>query len=190
VTREFEHTTAGIQSPTRSRSARAAGQLPGRPGGPAVAAHGDGGPEANTNPRRIRQAGLLRQHEPGGLLHHRRSDRVPSLVRRRRLDARRHLASDQRHVVRPGRPWLRHLGEDGQVWSDHSDLRPTIMLLTGPKDDYVHERRPATTGPALQADRCGHTRAPRREALHTGDLWQRGVLGAPRVWARRHHQRA
>jgi hypothetical protein len=42
-------------------------------------------------------------------------------------------------LVGPGR---RHLGQDGRVWSDHSDLRPTIMLLTGLKDDYVHDGRP------------------------------------------------
>jgi hypothetical protein len=42
-------------------------------------------------------------------------------------------------IVGPG---IRHLGQDGQVWSDHADLRPTILLLTGLRDDYAHQGRP------------------------------------------------
>jgi arylsulfatase A-like enzyme len=32
-------------------------------------------------------------------------------------------------------------GVDGETWSDHTDIRPTIMLLTGLKDDYGHDGR-------------------------------------------------
>jgi hypothetical protein len=39
-------------------------------------------------------------------------------------------------------PDVRNLGVTGDVWTDHSDIRPTIMALTGLKDDYAHEGRP------------------------------------------------
>ena len=39
-------------------------------------------------------------------------------------------------------PDVKHLGETGALWTDHSDIRPTIMALTGLQDDYIHEGRP------------------------------------------------
>jgi hypothetical protein len=41
-------------------------------------------------------------------------------------------------VVGPGVP---HQGRLDAVFSDHTDLRPTIMTLVGLKDDYVHDGR-------------------------------------------------
>lgn len=38
-------------------------------------------------------------------------------------------------------PGVKHLGVDGQVWSDHTDIRPTMMELLGLRDDYQHEGR-------------------------------------------------
>jgi hypothetical protein len=38
-------------------------------------------------------------------------------------------------------PGVRHLGVDDSVWSDHANLRPTILALTGLEDDYRHEGR-------------------------------------------------
>jgi hypothetical protein len=38
-------------------------------------------------------------------------------------------------------PGVRHLGQTGSVWSDHTDTRPTILLLTGLTDDYVSDGR-------------------------------------------------
>ena len=38
-------------------------------------------------------------------------------------------------------PGVQRLGQDGNVWSDHSDIRPTMMELLGLKDDYSHEGR-------------------------------------------------
>jgi hypothetical protein len=38
-------------------------------------------------------------------------------------------------------PGVRQLGETGQIWSDHTDLRPTMMSLLGLRDDYVHDGR-------------------------------------------------
>lgn len=56
-------------------------------------------------------------------------------------------------------PGVRNLGVDGSVWSDHTDIRPTIMALLGLKDDYAHDGRllwevldSAAIPPAVQAN--------------------------------------
>ena len=41
-------------------------------------------------------------------------------------------------------PGVRNLGATGALWTDHSDIRPTIMALTGLTDDYAHQGRPIT----------------------------------------------
>ena len=41
-------------------------------------------------------------------------------------------------------PNVRHLGKTGRFWTDHADIRPTLMALTGLKDDYAHQGRPIT----------------------------------------------
>ncbi len=41
-------------------------------------------------------------------------------------------------------PDVRRLGATGAIWTDHSDIRPTLMALTGLHDDYAHEGRPIT----------------------------------------------
>ena len=38
-------------------------------------------------------------------------------------------------------PGVTNLGIDSTTWSDHSDIRPTIMVLLGLKDDYAHDGR-------------------------------------------------
>jgi hypothetical protein len=38
-------------------------------------------------------------------------------------------------------PGVRQQGRNDAVFSDHTDLRPTIMALLGLKDDYVHDGR-------------------------------------------------
>jgi hypothetical protein len=38
-------------------------------------------------------------------------------------------------------PGVKHLGVDGNIWSDHTDIRPTMMTLLGLKDDYSHDGR-------------------------------------------------
>lgn len=38
-------------------------------------------------------------------------------------------------------PGVQNLGVDPNVWSDHTDVRPTMMQLVGLKDDYAHEGR-------------------------------------------------
>jgi hypothetical protein len=44
-------------------------------------------------------------------------------------------------VVGPG---VKNLGLNDDVWSDHTDIRPTMLMLTGLKDDYQHEGRALT----------------------------------------------
>jgi hypothetical protein len=41
-------------------------------------------------------------------------------------------------IVGPG---VRSRGVDGDIWSDHTDIRPTILSLTGLSDDYAHDGR-------------------------------------------------
>jgi hypothetical protein len=41
-------------------------------------------------------------------------------------------------MVGPGVP---QLGVDGDIWSDHTDTRPTMLSLLGLKDDYAHDGR-------------------------------------------------
>jgi hypothetical protein len=41
-------------------------------------------------------------------------------------------------------PGVRRLGQTGHVWTDHTDYRPTMLLLLGLKDDYVHDGRVIT----------------------------------------------
>ena len=36
---------------------------------------------------------------------------------------------------------VRKLGEFGEIFSDHTDIRPTILSLAGLKDDYTHDGR-------------------------------------------------
>ncbi len=38
-------------------------------------------------------------------------------------------------------PSLERAGVDRATWSDHTDIRPTMMLLTGLQDDYIHDGR-------------------------------------------------
>jgi arylsulfatase A-like enzyme len=38
-------------------------------------------------------------------------------------------------------PGVKPLGRDDEVFTDHADVRPTIMALLGLKDEYVHEGR-------------------------------------------------
>ena len=38
-------------------------------------------------------------------------------------------------------PGIGDIGVDDGIWSDHTDIRPTILLLAGLKDDYAHDGR-------------------------------------------------
>jgi hypothetical protein len=38
-------------------------------------------------------------------------------------------------------PGVQNLGVDSATWSDHTDVRPTVLALTGLQDDYAHDGR-------------------------------------------------
>jgi hypothetical protein len=38
-------------------------------------------------------------------------------------------------------PGIRHNGIDDQTWTDHTNLRPTMLALAGLRDDYLHDGR-------------------------------------------------
>jgi hypothetical protein len=38
-------------------------------------------------------------------------------------------------------PGVRHLGVNHDIWSDHTDIRPTMLSLLGLRDDYTHQGR-------------------------------------------------
>jgi arylsulfatase A-like enzyme len=63
-------------------------------------------------------------------------------------------------------PGVRRQGVDGDTFSDHTDIRPTILLLAGLTDDYVHD------GVALVEDLHEHAlpRALREDAALFGSL--------------------
>jgi hypothetical protein len=53
-------------------------------------------------------------------------------------------------------PGVRNLGVKGDLWTDHSDIRPTLLALAGLQDDYAHSGRPITevmTGTRQDLDR-------------------------------------
>lgn len=56
-------------------------------------------------------------------------------------------------------PGVQRLGQVGTVWSDHTDIRPSMMELLGLKDDYSHEGRvlfeimkPSALPPAVRSN--------------------------------------
>ena len=53
-------------------------------------------------------------------------------------DFQRQITQTWLAMVGPG---VRQLGRDDQVFTDHTDIRPTVMALLGLTDDYVHEGR-------------------------------------------------
>jgi hypothetical protein len=53
-------------------------------------------------------------------------------------DIQDEIASTWAGYVGPG---IESIGVDSTTWSDHTDLRPTILNLVGLKDDYIHDGR-------------------------------------------------
>jgi len=53
-------------------------------------------------------------------------------------DIQDEIASTWAGYVGPG---IESIGIDSATWSDHTDLRPTILNLVGLKDDYIHDGR-------------------------------------------------
>jgi hypothetical protein len=53
-------------------------------------------------------------------------------------DVQSDIATTWLGMVGPG---VKHAGVDSRTWSDHTDVRPTVLALLGLKDDYVHDGR-------------------------------------------------
>jgi len=62
-------------------------------------------------------------------------------------------------------PGVKHLGATGDVWSDHTDVRPTMLSLLGLQDDYAHDGR------ALF------------EVMYDCSAWQRRTNSSMLAWA-------
>ena len=56
-------------------------------------------------------------------------------------DIQDEIASTWIGMVGPG---VDQVGVDSNTWSDHTDVRPTMLALVGLKDDYVHDGRVLT----------------------------------------------
>ena len=71
-------------------------------------------------------------------------------------------------------PGVAHHGIDSQTWTDHTNLRPTILALTGLKDDYAHDGR-------VLSRRCSRSAIPAalRSPLDTGLAEVYEQLNAP-----------
>jgi len=57
-------------------------------------------------------------------------------------------------------PGVAQVGVDGETWTDHTDIRPTMLVLLGLKDDYQHDGR------LILEDLNGYAVAP---AVHKGE---------------------
>jgi len=56
-------------------------------------------------------------------------------------DLQDEIASTWAGYVGPG---IRHLGDDNNIWTDHTDHRPTLLTMLGLKDDYETDGRAVT----------------------------------------------
>ncbi len=70
-------------------------------------------------------------------------------------------------------PGVKHLGIDHMVWTDHTDIRPTMMALLGLKDNYVQDGRVITE----ILTRSALNRAERRDGalLHKLGAWYKQI---------------
>jgi hypothetical protein len=107
-------------------------------GGDATPGHVRSG--ADTDLHALRRSELLRLRRSPELqltLRLRAAAVEPDL----RVESRQHPGRDRDDVGRYVGPGVRQLGKVGRVWSDHTDLRPTILTLLGLQDDYKHDGR-------------------------------------------------
>ena len=58
-------------------------------------------------------------------------------------------------------PGVRHLGVTSKIWSDHTDIRPTLLALTGLRDDYASDGRVLVE--ALKGDGLAESLAENRD---------------------------
>jgi hypothetical protein len=73
-------------------------------------------------------------------------------------------------------PGVARLGVDNKVWTDHADIRPTIMSLIGLRDDYSHQGRVITQ--IMGENGEGESRLQQDEGLNElGAIWKQ--INAP-----------
>jgi arylsulfatase A-like enzyme len=79
-------------------------------------------------------------------------------------------------------PGVSTMGRFGDIFTDHTDIRPTMLTLAGLKDDYVHDGRvlfEVLDDEALPASLRGHQETLSRLAASYKDInAPRGTLGA------------
>ena len=120
----------------------------GRPGRGEDPPHVDRRPDAAADVHAVRAGRLLPERLVDGAVREQRPERlrVPAehgALRRRRSRGTT-AASSRRSATRgsagSGRGSRRRASTD-KVWTDHTDVRPTILALLGLKDDYVSDGR-------------------------------------------------
>jgi hypothetical protein len=72
-------------------------------------------------------------------------------------------------------PRVRHEGATGAIFTDHTDVRPTLMHLTGLRDDYAHDGRVLVE--ALEEDLPQHETLSRLAAAYKAINAPLGELG-------------
>lgn len=83
-------------------------------------------------------------------------------------DVQQEIANTWVGLVGPG---VRPLGIDSKTWTDHTNVRPTILELAGLRDDYVHDGRvliEALTSQAVAQSLIAH----RETLLRLGDVYE------------------
>jgi len=68
-------------------------------------------------------------------------------------------------------PGVKNLGIDSSTWTDHANVRPTMMTLLGLHDDYVHDGRVLIEGLAIK-DTPQTLIAHRETLLRLGDAYE------------------
>ena len=129
--RKLEHELGGAEAePTRTSTtgSGAARRSTRRPGRGADAAHGQRRPGSG---RRRSRCSATPTSSSQPRLERRRAERQPVRQPGLRLEPRRHPGRDRQHVGRLRRARAsRSHGVDSTTWTDHTNLRPTILALT------------------------------------------------------------
>jgi hypothetical protein len=82
-------------------------------------------------------------------------------------DIQPEIATTWMGMVGPG---VKNLGIDSSTWTDHANVRPTMLTLLGLKDDYVHDGRVLIEGLTIQ-DTPQALIAHRETLLRLGDAY-------------------
>ena len=135
VTRKFERAVGDLTRSTRySGATDQITQRPGQPGRAEHPAHGHGGPAPHAHVRRLSRTPTTTSHRHVELQPPPCCD-LPEV----RLEPRRRPAGDNDDMARAGRTWRGAQRRDTTTWTDHTDIRPTMMALLGLQDDYTYD---------------------------------------------------